>query len=146
MLQSYSSQDNLRGEENKAKRERAARLASKRCWVTVRQRDERADDTIRRALAALTLKSPETDAMVAERQAAKAVRAAAAAEADAQRRQKIAEARAKQLKSRAERASGPRTVSTTKRNAAKNALNKASDGQPIFDEATGKWHIYHSQV
>eukprot|EP01043_Picozoa_sp_COSAG02_P017555 COSAG02_NODE_798_length_17086_cov_72.770295_2_plen_600_part_00 len=147
MLQSYSSQDHLRGEDNKAKRERAARLASKRCLDTVRQRDERTHDTIRCALAALALKSPETDAMIAERQAAKAAKsAAAAAEADAQRRQKIAEARAKQLKSRAERASGPRTVSTTKRNAAKNALNKARDGQPIFDEATGKWHIYHSQV
>jgi hypothetical protein len=146
VLQSYSSQDDLRGADNKVKRERATKMASKRCWDTVRQRDERADDTVRRALAALALKSPNASVVVAKRQAARAARAESATEADAERRRKIAEARAKQLKSRAERASGPKTVSKTKRNAAKNALNKARDGQPIFDEQTGKWTIYQSEV
>ena len=146
VLQSYSSQDDLRGVANKAKRERAAKMASKRCWDTVQQRDQRADDAKERALIALA--GGESEEAAAERRAAaKAAKAAAAADAEAKRLREVAEAHEHQRKNRSERASGNRSggkVSRTKEIAAANAMNKARDGQPIFDAVSGRWTIFRA--
>ena len=142
VLQSYSSQDEIRGVANKGKRERAAGMAATRCRVTAWNRDRRSDAGMQRALAGLAGGGSEQDLQArAKRRAAVAAAKAAAAE---ERQRQIEEAHAHQRELRAEKASGTRKVSNTKAAAAANAMNKARDGQPIFNPEEGVWKIHRA--
>lgn len=142
VLQSYSSQDEIRGVANKGKRERAAGMAATRCRATAWERDRRSDAGMQRALAGLAGGDSELEAQArAERRDAAAAAKAAAAE---ERQRQIEEAQAIQRQLRTEKASGTRKVSNTKAAAAANAMNKARDGQPIFDAEEGVWKIYRA--